>query len=398
MATAFKGSSFEYYGRRYREIFARSHVQLELRETEGAVENVKLLQDAKSGVQIAFVLGGASDEEHAPGVLSLGTVYNNPFWIFYSSNEQLDRLSQLKGKRIAIGPVGSGTRASAEQILGKSGVNSATATLLPFGGTDAVAALNDGRVDVVWIAGAPDATAVHSFLRNPDVRLMSFPMADAFTRIFPELVRLVLPQGVIDVDLIIPPNDVVLIGSTAKVLVRSDLHPQIVQLLLQTMVEAHGGANLFQRSGEFPNSTDPEYPVAPAAIDFYKTGPSFMQRHLPLWLSVHAQRAIALLVTGIAIGLPLSRFLPVVYQWIMRRRLIYWYGKLKALEASCDGDPSEKYLQEKQIEIERIEDAVSHIYLPLTFTDQLYNLRSHIDIVRRKMTSRASAPGRAAAE
>lgn len=254
MATAFKGSSFEYYGRRYREIFARSHVQLELRETEGAVENVKLLQDPKSGVQIALVLGGASDGEHAPGVLSLGTVYNNPFWIFHSSNEHLDRLSQLKGKRIAIGPVGSGTRASAEQILGKSGVNSATATLLPFGGIDAVAALNDGKVDVVWIAGAPDATAVHSFLRNPDVRLMSFPMADAFTRIFPELVRLVLPQGVIDVDLIIPPDDVVLIGSTAKVLVRSDLHPQIVQLLLQTMVEAHGGSNLFQRGGEFPNS------------------------------------------------------------------------------------------------------------------------------------------------
>jgi hypothetical protein len=107
---------------------------------------------------------------------------------------------------------------------------------------------------------------------------------------------------------------------------------------------------------------------------------------------VHAQRAIALLVTGIAIGLPLARFLPVGYQWIMRRRLVYWYGKLKALESSFDGNPSDKHLPEKQIEIDRIEDAVSHIYLPLTFTDQLYNLRSHIDIVRRKITSRTSAP------
>jgi hypothetical protein len=203
-------------------------------------------------------------------------------------------------------------------------------------------------VDVVWIAGAPDATAVHSFLRNPNVRLMSFPMAEAFTRIFPELVRLVLPQGVIDIDHVIPSNEVILIGTTAKILVRSDLHPQIVQLLLQTMVEAHSGANIFQRSGEFPNSTDPEYPVAPAAIDFYRTGPSLMQRHLPLWLSVHAQRAIAVLVAEIAIGLPLFRFLPVVYQWIMRRRLTYWYGKLKTLEASFDVDPNDKYLSEKK--------------------------------------------------
>src|SRR5262249_38668107 len=285
--------------------------------------------------------------------------------------EQFERLSQLKGKRIAVGPAGSGTRAAAEQILGKSGVNSETAALLPFGGVAAVAAMNEGKVDAVWIVGSPDATAVHSFLTNPNVRLMSFPLAEAFTRIFPELVRLTLPQGVIDVDRVIPPNDVVLIGSTAKVLVRSDLHPQIVQLLLQTMVEAHSGSNLFQRSGEFPNSTDPEYPVAPAAIDFYKSGPSFMQRHLPLWLSVHAQRAIALLSTAVAIGLPLFRFLPVIYQWVMRRRLIYWYGKLKALEASFDRNPGDKYLPEKQIEIERIEDAVSHIHLPLTFTDQL---------------------------
>ena len=59
----------------------------------------------------------------------------------------------------------------------------------------------------VWIAGAPDATAVHSFLRNPNVRLMSFPMAEAFTCIFPELVRLVLPQSVIDIDHVIPSND-----------------------------------------------------------------------------------------------------------------------------------------------------------------------------------------------
>jgi hypothetical protein len=123
-----------------------------------------------------------------------------------------------------------------------------------------------------------------------------------------------------------------------------------------------------------------------------------MQRHLPLWLSVHAQRAIAVLVAGIAIGLPLFRFLPVVYQWIMRRRLTYWYGKLKTLEASFDFDPNDKYLSEKKIEIERIEDAVSHIRFPLTFTDQLYNLRSHIDIVRRKLTSRANAPGQMPAE
>ena len=103
-----------------------------------------------------------------------------------------------------------------------------------------------------------------------------------------------------------------------------------------------------------------------------------------------------MLVTAIAIGFPLVRLLPLAYNWIARRRLFYWYAKLKALEASFDTDPKDMNLAEA--EIERIEHAVSHISIPLTFSDQVYNLRSHIDIVRRKIASRNTTPGRLAAE
>jgi len=396
MAIAFRGGSLEYYGRQYREIFARSNIELELRETTGVSESLKLLEDPKSGVQIAPVVG--SDGKHAPEVLSLGTIYNSPLWLFYSSNEPFDRLSQFKGKRIAMGPAGSGTRSLAEKILAKGGVNSENAAFLPLAASAAAEALRDGQVDAVWVIGAPDGAAIHAMLVDPGVRLMSFPAAEAFTIIFPEFVRLVLPRGVIDIDRNIPPTDVPLVGTATKILVRSDLHPEIVQLLLQTMVKAHGARGVFQQANEFPNGNDTVYPVAPAAIDFYKNGPSFMQRHLPLWLSVHAQRAIAVLVTAIAIGFPLVRLLPLAYNWIARRRLFYWYAKLKALEASFDADPDDMHLPETRAEIERIEHAVSHISIPLTFSDQVYNLRSHIDIVRRKIASRNSAPGRVAAE
>jgi NMT1-like family len=329
--------------------------------------------------------------------LRLGTVYNQPFWIFHSSTEPLNRLSQLKGKRIAVGPEGSATRLSAGKVLGKGGVNSQTATLLPFAGLGAVKALDEKKVDAVWIIGSPDATAVKSFLENSSVHLLGFPMGEAFTRIYPDLIRLALPKGVVDIDRAIPPEDVPLIGTTTKVLVRSDLNPEIVQLLLQTMMETHRGPEIFQRSGEFPNGTDAEYPMAPTAIDFYKNGPSFMHRHLPLWLAVHVQRAIAVLVAAIAIGLPLFHYLPLLYKWSARQRLLHWYGQLKTLEASFDNNPSGKHLTEMLAEVERIEDAVSHIRFPLTFTDQLYHLRGHVDIVRRKITARAETLGRMAA-
>ena len=160
MGTGNKGTTFEYFGQRYRDIFALSHVELKLRETDGALDNIELLKNPNSGVQIALVFGGISNGEPAPGVLSLGTVYTNPFWIFYSSDEPLGRLSQLKGKRIAVGPVGSGTHFSAERLLGRSGVDSTTATLLPFGGAAAVAALNESKVDVVWTAGCTDCQLI----------------------------------------------------------------------------------------------------------------------------------------------------------------------------------------------------------------------------------------------
>src|ERR1700722_5933101 len=143
------------------------------------------------------------------------------------SAEPLERFSELKSKRIAVGPEGSGTRFAAEKILGKAGINSQTATLYPLAGSAAVEALKEGAVDVVWYNGGPGASAVDALLQNPKVRLMNFPVADAFIRSYPDIIRFVLPKGMFSLDPAVPPSDVTLIGTNARVLIRSDLHPEI---------------------------------------------------------------------------------------------------------------------------------------------------------------------------
>jgi TRAP-type uncharacterized transport system substrate-binding protein len=388
IGTAFKGASYDYYGQRYRDRFARAHVKLELRETAGALENLKLLLDPNSGVQIAFMNGGVSNGTLAPGLLSLGLVYYQPYWIFYTSTEPIERLSQIKGKRIAVGPQGSATRFSAESVLGRGGITSETATLLPFAGEKAVKALDEDKVDVVWIIGAPDATAVQSLLRNPRVKLMSFPMAEALSRLYPDLVRLVLPQGVVDLDKIVPPNDVPLIGSTTRILVRDNLHPQIIALLLKTLVEEHGGPGIFQRSGEFPNANDVEYPVAAGAIDFYKNGPSFLQRHLPLWLTVHVQRAIALLVTAIAIGFPLFNYMPKVYMWFVRENMSKLYRHLRRIEKTLQTEITAPQVVALQGDLEQIDQTASHLWIPIRHSSLLFSLKVHINLMRTRLASR----------
>ena len=385
LATGFKGSSFEAFGRRYQEILARSHVELALRETSGALENLKLLQDPDSGVAAALVTGGISNGKEVPGVLSLGLIDNNPFWIFYMSKVPLERLSQLKGKRIAVGPQGSGTRFAAERILGKAGINSDTATLLPFGGSAAVDALKEGRVDVVWYNGGPGASAVHELLQNPQVRLMDFPLTDAFTRSFADISRFDLPQGAISVEPTIPPNDVKLIGTNAKVLIRGDLHPEIVYLLLQAMKEVHAGKEIFQNAGEFPNGGDAEYPVASSASDFYKNGPSFLQRHLPLWLNVYVQRAIAVLLTAIAVGLPLFGYAPRLYRWLVEYRLGSIYRSLRLIEGSLQAGIDREEIAALAVELERLDRELNNHRVPMRHSDIFFRVKSDLHLVRMRL-------------
>src|SRR5262249_10801984 len=205
--------------------------------TDGTGENLKLLADPRSGVDIALVQSGVSNSRQSPGLLSLGRVSYQALWLFYRGTEALDNPRLIKGKRIAIGPVGSGTRLMALQVLGASGVNENTATLLPIAGAAAVEALNKGTLDAIFVANPPESPTVQALLRHSDVRLMNITRAEALTRIYPHLVRLLLPQGVVDLENDNPPADVNVIAATNSLLVREDVHPEIIQLLARTLQE-----------------------------------------------------------------------------------------------------------------------------------------------------------------
>jgi TRAP-type uncharacterized transport system substrate-binding protein len=383
LATGPKGSTFEYFGRRYRARFARVGIDLELRQTVGALENLQLLQDPKSGVEIGFVTGGISDGGQAPELLSTGLIYNVPFWIFYPSSTTLDGLPQLKGKRIAVGPEGSGTRFTAERILSKANVTAKTATLVPLEGNAAIEALDDGKVDAVLIVGGSDAPAVRALLTNPHIRVMDFPTAEAFTRIFPDLVRLVLPKGAIEIDPPNPPDDVTLVGTTAKVLIRDNLHPAVVQLLARTMKEEHSGLGLFQRSGEFPSSFDPEYPMAQVAVDYYKNGPSFLAKYLPFWMTIYAQRLIAFSVAAVAIVFPAFSFAPRLYEWILHTRLRTLYRRLRVVENALHMNLSTPQIEALQKELADIDKATSTV--PMRNSDLYFMLRYHLNQTRTRL-------------
>jgi hypothetical protein len=353
--------------------------------TNGAAENLRLLQDKNSGVAAGIVAGGVSDGALSPDLRSLGRVNYQPFWVFYRSVDIWPDLTSLKGKRIAVGPVGSDNQIVAEKLFELSGFNQET-KVLPVGGQAAVKALAEGQVDAAFIAGVPDAPNVRVVLRDPTIRLMNFPRADALSRIFPFLVHLVLPAGTIDFADNIPSTDVNLIGTTNAVLVRKDLHPQIAYLLTQALMEVHGDAGLLKSVSEFPAQRDPEYPMADTARDFYRNGPTFLNRYLPFWVINYMQRATALLVAATAVVLPIFGFMPRLYAWFREQSLRKLYRRLRDVEDALQQELSVHQVKALQRDLEKIDQAASVV--PMRDSDLFFVFRHHLDQTRARLASR----------
>jgi hypothetical protein len=386
IAAGIKGGAFEHIANRYKARLARHHVSLNFRFAS-AGESARLVVDPKSGVSGAFLFGGLLNSETAPDLVSLGRIDAAPFWIFYKGSETLERLSQLKGKRAYV-TVATGDLV--DRILAANGVNPGDMAVSPERGAPAAEKLlKNGEVDVAILPPIDlNAPSIQAMLRDPDIRLMNVIQAEAITRLFPSLNRLVLPQGVIDLEKNIPPADVNLIGSTTAFVVRNDLHPELKYLLAQVVKGEHSGGGVFQRPGEFPSITDPELPMAEEAVDYYRNGPSFLQRYLPFWMINYAKRMAAILVAAVAVIIPLFTYGPRLYAWLVNLRLLRLYWRLRLVNAGLNGELTADRVTDLQNDLAHIDRAAN--ILPMRHSDTFFSLLMHIDMTRTRLVSRAA--------
>lgn len=381
------GESGAYYqfAKRYAAILARDGIELEVMKSAGSLENLQRLQDDVA--QIGFVQGGVippgEDPDNAEdlGLLSLGSTFYEPVWVFYRGEKPLSRLTELRGKRIAIGQEGSGVRQLAQQLLEANEIP-AGKHLLPLSGLDAAEELQQGLVDAAFVIAAENAPVVQVLLRSPGIRVMSFSQANAYQRRFPFLTRLTLPQGVADLVRDFPPEDIRVLAPTANLIVRDDLHPALQILLLQAASEVHGKSGFFQDAGEFPAYKDAMLPLSPEASRYLKSGPPFLQRYLPFWLAVLVDRLIVLLVPIVALLIPLLRIAPAIYTWRVRSKVFRCYGELKFMEDDLKNNFDPARLPDYRSRLDAIEDEASLLHVPLGFTDLVYTLREHVNLVR----------------
>jgi TRAP-type uncharacterized transport system substrate-binding protein len=393
LATGVAQGAYAGFGERYAERLKRHGITVDLRTTQGAAENLALLRDPASGVDVGFVQGGAAHAPAAgtPPLLSLGSMFYEPVWWFYRTDSArrlakrntLDNLAQLAGWRVNIGAPGSGVPHLARQLLDANRIDTTAITLSQQPVTPAVVDLLEGKLDALVLASAPEASMVQMLLQTPGIALFDFAQSDAYTRRFGFLSSVTLPRGVVDLARDLPPADVRMVAPTATLVARDDLHPALAQLFVQAARDVHGESGWFQRKGDFPNARDGERALAPEAERFYRAGVPWLQRYLPFWLANLIDRMWLAMISIIAVLLPLSRIVPPLIELRIRSRVFRWYGQLREIEAAAGSKPAQELLKQ----LDDVEQRVNHVQLPLSYADELYALKSHIQFVRRRLQS-----------
>jgi TRAP-type uncharacterized transport system substrate-binding protein len=376
---------------KYAKILARNGVKLRILPSEGSLENLKRLNDPAYRVDVGFVQGGLTDGVNVDKLVSLGSVFHEPLALFYRGKTPISWLSELNGKRLAIGPVGSGTHALALILLKANGIEPGGATvLLDLSGEKAAQDLLGNNIDAAFLMGdSATPPVMRTLLRTPGIRLLNFAQADAYARRFPYLSKLDLPMGAFDFGKNVPPQDIHLIGPTVELVAREHLHPALSDMLIEAAREVHGGAKLLQRAGEFPAPLEHEFRISDDARRYYTSGKSFLYRSLPFWLASLVDRLLVVVVPIIVLLIPGLKLVPALYSWRIRSRIYKWYGILIALERSMLALPAPEERQELLKRLDDIEAEVNKMKMPLAYAEQFYVLRDHISFVRGRYANSA---------
>ncbi|STQ93768.1 TRAP transporter solute receptor, TAXI family [Janthinobacterium lividum] len=390
LSTGQDNSAYEEFGKKYVATLAKHGIKVTLQPSLGSQDNLQRLNGGKT--DIAFVQSGSTEHEDAErhGLISLGSLFTEPVWLFMREDKAVAELAQLKGMKINLGPEGTGVPGLFRQLLSVNGVEANELTVSDLQNTPATVELLEGRIDGLVFSSAPEAPLIQMLLQTPGIKLFDFSQAEAYTRRLPFLTHVVLPRGIVDLGQNIPAQDYHLIAPTATLVAREDLHPALVDLFVQAAARIHGGTGWFQQQGQFPSARYTEIPVAPEALKFYKDGAPVLQRYMSFWLANFFDRMWVLVVALGALILPLSRVVPPLYVWRIRSRVYRWYGQLRTVEQALeDVSPEQRaHVYAAQLKrLDQIEEMVNQISIPLSFADGLYGLRSHINFVRKRILS-----------
>jgi TRAP transporter TAXI family solute receptor len=363
----------------YAKALRGQNIEVETLATAGSVDNLAKIKAKQA--DIGIVQTGLASDFGSDGVRSLGAVFYEPLWVFHRAATPMDELQDIVGRRVAIGPEGSGVRALATLLLGEAGVTPDKYTASPLAGQEAAAALKAGEIDLAMVVSGPTTSWIADLIADKDIELLSMREAHALARRHGYLDEVVLYRGVIDLAAILPKEDVTLIAPAAQIVVREDLHPAIQSLLIEAAFREHAGGSLLADAGRFPTPELSDIAISDEAERYYKNGPSFLRRIFPYSVANFLERTWVLVIPLVTLLIPLIRAAPPLYRWRIRRKIYVWYNDLRELEAAGRTAETAEDRTEVRAKLADLQAETGKVDVPVSYTDDLYRLRAHIRFV-----------------
>lgn len=383
IATASSQGAYYGYAQRYKQLFAKEKIELKVLETSGSVENLQLLQEGNADV--AFVQGGVGKSDEYPELEGLASLYLEPLIIFVPKGLRVDRMTDLRGKKIAAGTLGSGTRKIVEQLLADNNmIAPSDIEVLPLGGEEGAEALRRGDVDALFLVIRASAPMVAELYHDPSIKLVSLTRAESYTRLHKYLSHVVLLEGVLDMADNLPEQDYHLIAPSATLVAGENMHPAHVDLLMQIITKVHNENSVLKSAKDAPSRDNLDFPLSVEAERFFKHGPPFLQRFLPFWAASLIDRLKFMVLPLIAIIIPLMKVLPPTYRWRIRSRIYRWYDELHALDLELKNNETRENIEEAMRILAEMEQEIREVEVPLSYAEELYHLRLHLDLLRNQ--------------
>jgi len=388
------GSAEYRFAERYSAILEREGVRLELVSTRGTLESLARLQDREGHVDAALIEGGSTTTAKSPGLVSLGTLYYRPVWVFYRG-DRMPRPGQSwpRTLRIALGAEGGDSANLSRRLLIESGADLATGDLHLLDRQAAVDSILAGTIDIAAIVAPWESSSIQQLLRADSIHVAGFERAEARVALHPELTKLMLPEGVVDLARNVPEHDVVLVASKMSLAAHRSLHPALQYLLLDALSEVHGRAGVFERAGQFPAPEPGDLPLSKATVSYHKSGTPFLQRHLPFWVAAVLTQVGLLLIPILGIAYPVLQGAPALYATLMQHRVSRVYSYLKSVE----GELAEGTVKDPVAVIAKLDELDSRarkLHTTAAYMSMVYTLRAHIQLIRdRLLRSMAAGDG-----
>lgn len=159
-------------------------IVVDVLSTEGSVENLTLLRTGEADLGLVLADVAERDRAASPagdGPIAVARVYENYLQVIVPESTGVQTLSDLKGRRISIGPSGSGAAATSHVLLEAAELRGQI-DITAYHLRDALARLADGSIDgLVWSGGVPTPAIAEVNAQLPlrilDIGAMAAPMS-----------------------------------------------------------------------------------------------------------------------------------------------------------------------------------------------------------------------------